>query len=35
MIKATRVPIICIANDYYDRKIASLKSHCLDLRFAI
>jgi replication factor C subunit 1 len=33
LIKATRVPIICIANDYYDRKISSLKNHCFDLKF--
>jgi len=33
LIKTTRVPIICIANDYYDRKISSLKNHCLDLKY--
>lgn len=34
IIKASKIPIICIANDYYDRKISSLKTHCYDLRFA-
>ena len=32
IIKATKTPIICIANDYYDRKISSLKGHCYDVR---
>jgi replication factor C subunit 1 len=34
IIKTTKTPIICIANDYYDKKIASLKNHCLDIKFA-
>lgn len=33
MIKATRVPIICICNDRQHPKIRSLANHCFDLRF--
>jgi hypothetical protein len=34
MIKTSRVPVICIANDGYNQKIKSLKNHCLELKFA-
>lgn len=34
IIKETRVPIICIANDGYHPKVKSLKNHCLELKFS-
>ena len=34
IIKNTRVPIICIANDGYNQKIKSLKNYCLELKFS-
>uniref|UniRef100_A0A0K0F6Z1 Replication factor C subunit 1 (inferred by orthology to a human protein) n=1 Tax=Strongyloides venezuelensis TaxID=75913 RepID=A0A0K0F6Z1_STRVS len=34
MIKNTKIPIICICNDRFNRKISSLANHCFDLRFA-
>ena len=34
IIKATRVPIICIANDGYNQKIKSLKNYCMELKFS-
>ena len=34
IIKETRVPIICIANDGYDQKVKSLKNHCVELKFS-
>ena len=34
IIKNSRVPIICIANDGYNQKIKSLKNYCLELKFA-
>jgi len=34
IIKETRVPIICIANDGYDQKVKSLKNYCLELKFS-
>lgn len=33
IIKNTRTPIICIANDHSSRKIMSLMNHCYDVRF--
>ena len=33
LIKSTRVPIICIANDGYNQKLKSLKNYCLELKF--
>ncbi|KAK0412766.1 hypothetical protein QR680_006398 [Steinernema hermaphroditum] len=33
LIKASRVPIICICNDRQSAKIRSLANHCFDLRF--
>lgn len=33
MIKAAKIPIICICNDRSSEKIRSLSSHCLDVRF--
>lgn len=33
VIKASKVPIICICNDRQNRKLASLVSHCYDLKF--
>ena len=33
VIKHTRMPIVCIANDHSNRKIVSLMNHCYDLRF--
>lgn len=33
MIKDSKVPIICIANDKYSQKLKSLKNHCLELDF--
>ncbi|CEF68035.1 Replication factor C subunit 1 [Strongyloides ratti] len=33
MIKNTKIPIICICNDRFNRKIQSLANHCFDLRF--
>lgn len=32
-IKKTKIPIICICNDKYNRKLSSLKSHCIELDF--
>ena len=34
IIKLTKMPIVCIANDIGNRKIQTLKNHSLDLRFA-
>ncbi|KCV67882.1 hypothetical protein H696_05611 [Fonticula alba] len=34
LIKASRVPIICICNDAISPKVRSLQNHCLHLRFA-
>eukprot|EP00002_Diphylleia_rotans_P002283 TRINITY_DN11454_c0_g1_i1.p1 TRINITY_DN11454_c0_g1~~TRINITY_DN11454_c0_g1_i1.p1 ORF type:complete len:1003 (-),score=206.27 TRINITY_DN11454_c0_g1_i1:78-3086(-) len=33
LIKKTKVPVVCICNDYYSPKVRSLANHCLDLRF--
>ena len=33
VIKTTRMPIVCIANDHSSRKIMSLLNHCYDLKF--
>ena len=33
IIKLTKTPIVCIANDVGNRKIQTLKNHSLDLRF--
>ena len=33
VIKSTKMPIVCIANDHGSRKIISLNNHCYDLRF--
>ena len=33
IIKVTKMPIVCIANDVGNRKIQTLKNHSLDLRF--
>ena len=33
MIKKTKVPIICIANDRQHPKMRTLANHCYDLRF--
>uniref|UniRef100_A0AC35U4G8 AAA domain-containing protein n=1 Tax=Rhabditophanes sp. KR3021 TaxID=114890 RepID=A0AC35U4G8_9BILA len=33
MIKNSKVPVICICNDRFNRKISSLANHCLDLRY--
>ena len=33
MIKASKVPVICICNDRQSRKIVSLVNHCYDLKF--
>jgi replication factor C subunit 1 len=33
IIKKTRVPMICIANDRHNRKLQSLMNHCYDLKF--
>lgn len=33
IIKLTKIPIVCIANDIGNRKIQTLKNHSLDLRF--
>ncbi|KAI6186927.1 AAA domain-containing protein [Aphelenchoides besseyi] len=33
MIKKTEIPIICICNDRYSKKIRSLANHCFDLRY--
>eukprot|EP00210_Caulerpa_lentillifera_P002697 g2577.t1 len=32
-IKTSKIPIVCICNDKYNRKLTSLKNHCLDLSF--
>ncbi|EGC39144.1 hypothetical protein DICPUDRAFT_96642 [Dictyostelium purpureum] len=32
LIKKSKVPFICICNDYYSNKIKSLKNYCMDLR---
>lgn len=34
VIKTSRMPIVCIANDHSSRKIVSLLNHCYDLKFA-
>ena len=34
LIKTSRVPIICLANDRNHPKIRSLANHCYDLRFS-
>uniref|UniRef100_A0A0N4ZMC7 AAA domain-containing protein n=1 Tax=Parastrongyloides trichosuri TaxID=131310 RepID=A0A0N4ZMC7_PARTI len=34
MIKHSKIPIICICNDRFSRKLSSLANHCFDLRFA-
>lgn len=33
IIETTTSPVICIANDYQNRKIQSLRNHCLDIKF--
>jgi len=33
VIKNTRMPIVCIANDHSNRKLVSLINHCYDMRF--
>lgn len=33
VIKSTRMPIVCIANDHSSRKIVSLLNSCYDLKF--
>lgn len=33
IIKASKVPIICICNDRSSPKVRSLAGHCLDLKF--
>ncbi len=33
LIKITKIPIICIANDRYSPKLKALSSHCLDLPY--
>uniref|UniRef100_A0A7S1XFP5 Replication factor C subunit 1 n=1 Tax=Compsopogon caeruleus TaxID=31354 RepID=A0A7S1XFP5_9RHOD len=33
LIRSTRVPIVCIANDDSSQKIRSLQNHCLKLKF--
>ena len=33
VLKATKVPVICICNDRYSTKVKSLTSYCLDVRF--
>ncbi|XP_063931480.1 replication factor C subunit 1-like [Zophobas morio] len=33
LVKHTKVPIICIANDHNDPKIRSLLNHCHDVKF--
>jgi replication factor C subunit 1 len=34
IVKKTKVPIICICNDIWNRKLRSLVSHCYDLKFS-
>jgi replication factor C subunit 1 len=34
MIKKSRVPIICIANDGYSQKLKSLRGYCIELKFS-
>lgn len=34
LIKKTKVPIICIANDRQHPKMRTLANHCLDIKFA-
>lgn len=33
LIKTTKVPIICICNDYSSKKVRTLTNYCHDLRF--
>ena len=33
LIKAAKLPVVCICNDRGDAKVRSLANHCLDLRF--
>lgn len=33
LIKASKVPVICICNDRNHQKIRALANHCFDLRF--
>jgi len=33
IIKASKVPIICICNDNYNQKLKSLRNSCLELGF--
>jgi replication factor C subunit 1 len=33
IIKVSKMPIVCIANDHTSRKIVSLLSQCMDIRF--
>lgn len=33
VIKDTKIPIVCICNDYGAQKLKTLKNHCYDLRF--
>lgn len=33
VIKSTKIPIICIANDRQSQKLKSLANHCYDIRF--
>lgn len=33
LIKNSQIPIICMCNDRYNRKITSLANYCVDLRF--
>lgn len=33
LIKKSMIPVICMCNDRYNQKIASLSNYCLDLRF--
>ncbi|KYQ93253.1 replication factor C subunit [Tieghemostelium lacteum] len=32
-IKQSKVPFICICNDYYSTKLKTLKNYCLDIKF--
>jgi replication factor C subunit 1 len=34
IVKKTKVPIICICNDIWNRKLRSLVNHCYDLKFS-
>jgi len=33
VIKSTKVPIFCVCNDYYDKRLKSLVTHCLSVKF--